>query len=1198
MADREIVWLDYYKKSLLEADANTSNNGDVHELLVDRDNYVLCEIDKKELHKWLKKEEPDESGDDRKSGNEKKVMAIEIAPVYVSPNNDGKQVTKPSMSKCYPFRISACMDEKGLLSPPESGRRKAYFLHSFIDWDTRKVIEMGEQAVVDSSKINLDKLYDECFVETDSWTEYWGYCEDFFKRATGTSYLDYGQDRLRYALFISKSTIGQIVSLYDQLIASGEVNGLLRDILKEERNPLDKELSLDNADRLTRKKVFLNTSHCGQMRCDFPMSLSQRVALAEYLDDEGNVFAVNGPPGTGKTTFLQSVIATLVVKSVLDGGDPLLMVGCSTNNQAITNILDSMGGQENSENQFACRWIPDVSSFGLYMTAGKDKDENKYQIVKNCYLNGGFVDTLYAADNESRYSEYMLAKAEAAFGCPFPNVKALKERLKQEIEQAKSSMDKVLNSTNELLELDERLKNEGFEDTYALEKAIFGILDNISLMRNLLGKLKNGERELAECHESMPLLYRNLPMKKGKDYRRERFSKILDSLFDSSENMPSSVSLLPSDDARSDYRKLKDWFESACGAVADDIKAEEERCERLKWSKNSIERLRDEYESLFDSRSPYVSSIDKLNKIGGLNDKCVEERVASLMDITHRYALFWYCVHYREIEFIEKLNDFAKQQRGKEMYEKKLRHLASVTPLFISTFHSLPGFCTYSYRHRVDNGGVDKGGYKTEYYTDLFDYMIVDEAGQVSVDVSIPSLSLTKRVLAVGDTEQIPPVFGVSEVMDFVNADRHGLIESEADFSRLCELGFATSCCSLMQLVKKSSSYAFTFSNGLRDKGAYLREHYRCLNKIIEYSNKYVYNECLILKGGDKNKKLDLPPLGYVNVNGTDIHYGNSRRNDLEARAIVEWIAVNKERIEKAYSKPIGELLAVVTPFKAQTDLIKSLLQRRFGGDWGIVVGTVHSLQGAGREVVLFSTVYGTRGNMFFDNTYNILNVALTRAKHSFLLFCNANIIDDKRNTPLGNLGKLLFSKGEELSNDFIYASEEIYTDDKDDDVRVLRRLSTYEKHDAFLKWCIETAQKRLLIFSPFITSRVVDVFAPLLGEAVKRNVDVKVITCTINDSFGGKGNSESQNSTRIGCEKLESVGVDVVYWGRMHNKTICKDDKILSEGSFNWLSAVRDPNSPYHRKEVTVVLDGGGVKKMISDVIKDFFGDENRLNG
>ena len=81
-------------------------------------------------------------------------------------------------------------------------------------------------------------------------------------------------------------------------------------------------------------------AHVGQMGGAYPLSPSQREAMNHFGEiKEGNLLAVSGPPGTGKTTFLQSVVADMYVKSALKRERAPIIVAASTNNQAVTNIL-------------------------------------------------------------------------------------------------------------------------------------------------------------------------------------------------------------------------------------------------------------------------------------------------------------------------------------------------------------------------------------------------------------------------------------------------------------------------------------------------------------------------------------------------------------------------------------------------------------------------------------------------------------------------------------------------------------------------------------------------------------------------------------------------------------------------------------------------------------------------------------------
>ena len=74
-----------------------------------------------------------------------------------------------------------------------------------------------------------------------------------------------------------------------------------------------------------------------------------------------------------------------------------------------------------------------------------------------------------------------------------------------------------------------------------------------------------------------------------------------------------------------------------------------------------------------------------------------------------------------------------------------------------------------------------------------------------------------------------------------------------------------------------------------------------------------------------------------------------------------------------------------------------------------ITVGTIHTFQGGERKIIIMSTTYGSKDACFFiDNNKNIMNVAVSRAEDSFLVFGEINCLKDEIQTPSGLLKKYI----------------------------------------------------------------------------------------------------------------------------------------------------------------------------------------------
>ncbi|MBW9152357.1 AAA domain-containing protein [Clostridium estertheticum] len=808
------------------------------------------------------------------------------------------------------------------------------------------------------------------------WKDYIDFVRDIYENVTKAKFAEYnllGTELDRNVYIIKDGTINAtkpILKLYDNIIDKYEKSKLYENFISMDFN---KTLPL------IQNEIVEMNKHCGQMSGEYPLSSSQRECINHFTNmADGEILAVNGPPGTGKTTLLQSIVANMYVERALKMEKAPIIVASSTNNQAVTNIIESFGkisviGYQNLEE----RWIEGVNSFAVYFPSVNLEANAKIKGYHYTNSNGkNFISEIESEDNISKSKDKLLENCSKYFSDNISNLDVCEEKIH-------ILLCKVDLIRTNLLALFNKFKSYGINDKN-MEKYLVVLKDEIKSLEDKvhLGLLRVDawRRHFKE----MPLLYKLL--KFFKSYRRKIETK--------------NRMFIESGETFLDEYMSLDEIEEKYSYIIKDLKIKQREVQRIY---KEIEHIQEKYDENLSRLKELKIDIFKGNK---KRTPVNLEQINELMDETLRYVEFWLSVHYYECRWTKGEDLVTGKQKGttyESVLYKLYNRLSMITPCLVMTFYQLPkNFLAY-----------EKGN--NYYLYNYIDLLIVDEAGQVSPEIAACSFTLAKKAVVVGDIYQIEPVWSVSSALDESLAKEEGVIQSNEGCERLFEVGINSSNSSVMKVASKSCKYM-----KFGDRGLFLSEHRRCYDEIISYCNDLVYKRKLEPMRGkgvnDKKYKLKkLPQMGYKQVETEySTKKGSSRYNKKEAIEIVNWINKNFQMIKEAYPmENIKELLGVITPFKAQVNCIVNEMNMQISGDIkkNISVGTVHTFQGAERRIIIISTVYGENDDCYFiDKNESILNVAVSRAKDSFLVFGDINGLNNDKSSASGLLKEYIKS--------------------------------------------------------------------------------------------------------------------------------------------------------------------------------------------
>ncbi len=245
-----------------------------------------------------------------------------------------------------------------------------------------------------------------------------------------------------------------------------------------------------------------------------------------------------------------------------------------------------------------------------------------------------------------------------------------------------------------------------------------------------------------------------------------------------------------------------------------------------------------------------------------------------------------------------------------------------------------------------------------------FDRVVVDEAGQLDEPATLAPISLAPKFVLGGDHFQLPPV--VKGRCNSTSSEENSGLEQ-----------------SLFERLFRSSSDS---------RISRLKTQYRMNREIQEIPSRIFYNGSLVPSTDVAGRRLNIEPKGiadkdiskildpdlpvvFVDIPGADSGKASAEEAEMACKIVGALLTLGVP------SQEIG----IITPYRAQQALIRSLLSEHLKKRQSLSVDTVDRFQGGEREVIILSLARSDGVTSFLADRKR-LNVSLSRARSKLIL--------------------------------------------------------------------------------------------------------------------------------------------------------------------------------------------------------------------
>lgn len=735
----------------------------------------------------------------------------------------------------------------------------------------------------------------------------------------------------------------------------------------------------------------------------YKASLMQQFAVnmvwKELTDrNKEGIFSVNGPPGTGKTTLLRDVIAAILVKrakflaeykepadafhkigqvDIKEGFTPFIynpdkricdfgVVVASSNNGAVENISKELPLKKEVE--------PYAAQIGYFRsTAENCMDENYWGVIaatlgnrKNCTALSDSI--WFNKETEHTLAKYL--KNQPATGEDWNNaVKEFNKNLKA-VTKEKKRLSQIVDAYEEYPKTLQQVTE--LASSYS---DIQGYLDSLQKKGEELESqrltyeqcIANALSKLQTLQQTRPGLFTRLFSAKIRNAYNQALNQTLNAYNQAENDLQTHIQIvahhkLQLDNAHkkstkivNDYKKSKialAALEALLSAAKNELGntfADSTFWEQIE-SKESQTACPWYSHELKQLQSQLFVSAMRVNETFILRANATSNRIKTTLDGFFHYMKEGATLTPEEINAI-------------------WQTFLLVIPVVSTTFASVSRMFS----------DMERG---------VIPWLFIDEAGQAVPQAATGAIWRAQRVVAVGDPFQIEPVVTIPETIT-----NHIGKYFDIDKSQL------NSSFSVQSMADRTNKYGWVSNETWI--GSPLRVHRRCVDPMFTIANKIAYEGMMYNATTPQEPSIRLTTQ-FIHVEGrvSGKHYV-PEQGKLVLDLLLDEIAETHKLPDIFVISPFTEI-----PYKLiKAVLFKPLQQAlRLHDEAGFAelqewlrthVGTVHTFQGkqaSGVILCLGLDESAKAAAAWASSKPNLLNVAITRAKHRFVAIGDKNI--------------------------------------------------------------------------------------------------------------------------------------------------------------------------------------------------------------